>query len=166
MWETENLSTARLDAIDITIIKQLQVNTRITNKDLAAQLNMTTTPIYERVKRLEKMGIIQKYVAIINADKVGKGLTALCMVRLEKHTKDKLASFEKHVANIPEIVECYHLAGQYDYHLKILVKDMNSFQDFIVNKLSTNDNLANVQSSFVMSKITDTTAIPLLKINK
>ncbi len=163
MLETENLSIIRLDATDISIIKQLQLNTRITNKELAAQLDMTTTPIYERVKRLEKIGVIQKYVAIINADKVGKGLTALCMVRLEKHTKDKLAAFEKHVANIPEIVECYHLAGQYDYHLKILVKDMNSFQDFIVNKLSTNDNLANVQSSFVMSKITDTTAVPLLK---
>lgn len=163
MLETENLSIIRLDTTDISIIKQLQLNTRITNKELAAQLDMTTTPIYERVKRLEKIGVIQKYVAIINADKVGKGLTALCMVRLEKHTKDKLAAFEKHVANIPEIVECYHLAGQYDYHLKILVKDMNSFQDFIVNKLSTNDNLANVQSSFVMSKITDTTAVPLLK---
>lgn len=163
MLQTENLSIIRLDATDISIIKQLQLNTRITNKELAAQLDMTTTPIYERVKRLEKIGVIQKYVAIINADKVGKGLTALCMVRLEKHTKDKLAAFEKHVANIPEIVECYHLAGQYDYHLKILVKDMNSFQDFIVNKLSTNDNLANVQSSFVMSKITDTTAVPLLK---
>lgn len=162
MWDTENLSTIRLDATDIAIIKLLQLNTRITNKELASQLDMTTTPIYERVKRLEKMGVIRKYVAIIDADKVGKGLTALCMVRLEKHTKDKLAAFEKHVANIPEIVECYHLAGQYDYHLKILVKDMNSFQDFIVNKLSTNDNLANVQSSFVMSKITDTTAVPFL----
>ncbi len=163
MWETENISMVRLDSIDFSIIRQLQSNTRITNKELASQLNLTTTPIYERVKRLEKLGVIRQYVAIINGEKVGKGLTALCMVRLEKHTKDKLAAFEKHVAKIPEIVECYHLAGQYDYHLKILVKDMNSFQDFIVNKLSTNDNLANVQSSFVMSKITDTTAVPLLE---
>lgn len=163
MMETENLSTIRLDAIDLKIIRQLQSNARITNKDLASQLELTTTPIYERVKRLEKLNVIQAYVALINPVKVGKGLMALCMVRLEKHTKDKLAAFEKHVANIPEVVECYHLAGQYDYHLKILVRDMNAFQDFIVNKLSTNENLANVQSSFVMSKITDTTAVPLPK---
>lgn len=163
MLETENPSTIRLDAIDLKIIRQLQINARITNKDLASQLELTTTPIYERVKRLEKLKVIQAYVALVNPVKVGKGLMGLCMVRLEKHTKDKLAAFEKHVANIPEVVECYHLAGQYDYHLKILVRDMNAFQDFIVNKLSTNENLANVQSSFVMSKITDTTAIPLLK---
>jgi Lrp/AsnC family leucine-responsive transcriptional regulator len=83
------------------------------------------------------------------------------MLRLEKHTKEKLADFEAHVATIPEVVECYHLAGQYDYHLKVLVKDMNTFQDFIVNKLSVNANLSNIQSSFVMSKITDSTAVPI-----
>ncbi|WP_375581250.1 Lrp/AsnC family transcriptional regulator [Marivirga tractuosa] len=157
----ENNSTIRLDATDIQIIKLLQRNARITNKELAAQLDLTITPVYERVKRLEKTGVIGQYVALIDADKTGKGLMALCMLRLEKHTKDKLAQFEAHVAKIPEVTECYHLAGQYDYHLKILVKDMNAFQDFIVNKLSTNENLANIQSSFVMKKITDTTAVPL-----
>ena len=163
MSETENPSSIRLDSIDISIIRQLQNNAKITNKDLASQLELTTTPIYERVKRLEKLKVIETYVALVNPVKVGKGLMALCMVRLEKHTKEKLSAFEKHVANIPEVVECYHLAGQYDYHLKILVRDMNAFQHFIVNKLSTNENLANVQSSFVMSKITDTTAVPLLE---
>ncbi|MFQ3213336.1 MAG: Lrp/AsnC family leucine-responsive transcriptional regulator [Marivirga sp.] len=159
--DTENISTVRFDEIDIQIIKILQSNARITNKELAAKLSLTTTPIYERVKRLERLKVIQRYVAIVNPKTVGKGLMALCMLRLEKHTKDKLAAFEAHVATIPEVVECYHLAGQYDYHLKVIVKDMNAFQDFVVNKLSINENLTNVVSSFVMSKITDTTAIPL-----
>lgn len=157
----EKNTTIRLDSTDIQILKQLQKNARITNKELAAQLDLTITPVYERVKRLEKTGIIKQYVALADADKIGKGLMGICMIRLEKHTKGKLAQFEAHVANIPEVTECYHLAGQYDYHLKILVKDMNAFQDFIVNKLSTNENLTNIQSSFVMKKITDTTAIPL-----
>ena len=159
--DIENNSTIRFDEIDIQIIKLLQENARITNKELAAKLSLTTTPIYERVKRLERLKVIEKYVALINPEAVGKGLMAICMLRLEKHTKDKLAAFEAHVATIPEVVECYHLAGQYDYHLKVLVKDMNTFQDFIVNKLSISENLSNVQSSFVMSKISDTTAIPL-----
>ncbi|WKK80053.2 Lrp/AsnC family transcriptional regulator [Marivirga arenosa] len=157
----ENNSTLRLDRTDIEILKLLQQNARMTNKELAAKLDLTITPIYERVKRLEKTKVIRQYVALIDADKTGKGLMALCMLRLEKHTKDKLAQFEDHISKIPEVTECYHLAGQYDYHLKILVKDMNAFQDFIVNKLSTNQNLTNIQSSFVMKKITDTTAIPL-----
>lgn len=161
----ENNSTFRFDHIDIQIIRLLQENARITNKMLAAKLSLTSTPIYERVKRLERMKVIEKYVALINPEHVGKGLMAICMLRLEKHTKDKLAAFEAHVATIPEVVECYHLAGQYDYHLKVLVQDMNTFQDFIVNKLSINENLSNVQSSFVMSKITDTTAVPLHSIN-
>lgn len=158
----EKYSTIKLDEIDLQILKLLQSNARITNKELATQLSLTTTPIYERVKRLERLKVIDRYVALINPKTVGKDLIALCMLRLEKHTKSKLADFEAHVSTIPEVVECYHLAGQYDYHLKVIVRDMNTFQDFIVNRLSTNENISNIQSSFVMSKVTDTTTIPLL----
>ncbi|MBL0766122.1 Lrp/AsnC family transcriptional regulator [Marivirga atlantica] len=157
----DNFSTIKLDETDLQIIRLLQHNARITNKELAAKLDLTPTPVYERVKRLERMKVINQYVALINPKLIGKDLMAICMLRLEKHTKEKLADFEAHVATIPEVVECYHLAGQYDYHLKVLVKDMNTFQDFIVNKLSVNANLSNIQSSFVMSKITDSTAVPI-----
>ncbi|GAB3339170.1 Lrp/AsnC family transcriptional regulator [Marivirga atlantica] len=159
--EIDNFSTIKLDETDLQIIRLLQHNARITNKELAAKLDLTPTPVYERVKRLERMKVINQYVALINPKLIGKDLMAICMLRLEKHTKEKLADFEAHVATIPEVVECYHLAGQYDYHLKVLVKDMNTFQDFIVNKLSVNANLSNIQSSFVMSKITDSTAVPI-----
>jgi len=153
----ENNPTLCLGSTDIQIIKLLQKYARSINKELAAQLGLIIKPVYERVKRIEKSGVIRKYIALIEANKTGKNIVSLCMLRLEKHTKDKLAQFEAQVANIPEVTECYHLAGQYDYPLKILVKDMNAFQDLIVNKLSTNENLTNVQSSFVMKKITDTT---------
>jgi len=120
---------------------------------------MTTTPVYERVKRLEEDGYIRRYVALIDREKLGYGLVAFCNVQLKEHAQRYLQQFETEVGVLEEVVECYHIAGQFDYLLKVIIRDIHAYHDFIVNKLATLENIGNVQSSFVMQEIKWGTAI-------
>ncbi|ELR72350.1 Transcriptional regulator, AsnC family [Fulvivirga imtechensis AK7] len=157
----EHLSFLKLDKIDFKLLNLLQHDAKMKHKELAAELGLTVTPVYERIKRLEKTGIIRKYVTLLDNNKVERELIAICMVKLEKHTLDNLKLFEEQTVKIPEVLECYHLAGEYDYMLKVVVKDMNAYQEFAVKKLSVIKNIATVQSSFAMSVLKDTTALVL-----
>ena len=151
----------RIDAVDIQILDLLQANAKMTTKEIAAQLSITTTPVYERIKRLEKTGIIKSYATILNRVLIDKSLMAICMVQLSKHAKEQLEKFESEALKIPEVIECFHVAGQYEYFLKVIVADMNEYQHFIVNKLSIIANVGNVQSSFVMKELKNETRIIL-----
>lgn len=151
----------KLDKTDIQILGFLQKDSKLTNKEIAAQLNLTTTPVYERIKKMEREGVIDKYVALINPLKVGLQLTAFCNVSLKEHSKIFIEKFENEIATFPEVSECYHIAGMYDYLLRVVIADMSAYQNFIINKLATLENIGQVQSSFVMTKIKSSTAIDL-----
>ncbi|MCB0496557.1 MAG: Lrp/AsnC family transcriptional regulator [Cyclobacteriaceae bacterium] len=150
-----------LDSVDKQIVETLQKDGRITIKALAEKLNLTTTPVFERVKRLEKEGVIDKYVALVNAKKVGRNLIVFISISLKNHTRSYLDKFVAEMRSYNEIMECYHIAGNFDYLLKAQLKDMEAFQQFILNKLSVNSNIAHVQSSFVLSKDKYSTALPV-----
>ena len=141
----------KLDATDIKIFEILQQDGRITTKALADQLNLTTTPVFERVKRLEKDGVIKKYVALVDNRKLDLSLTAFISISLTKHSRTYLEKFVTEVNQYPEVMECYHIAGNFDFLLKIVVKNMEKYESFILTKLSTIANLGQVQSSFVLS---------------
>ncbi|KDN56746.1 Lrp/AsnC family transcriptional regulator [Flavobacterium seoulense] len=148
-----------LDKTDLEILKQLQANSNITTKEIAAKLFLTVTPVYERIKRLEREGYITKYVALLDKKKLNLGMTVFCNIRLKEHARNIGSNFVKDIVALPEIIECYNIAGDYDFMLKILVADMTSYQDFVMNKLSTIENIGNTQSIFVMGEIKHSTEL-------
>ena len=149
------------DAIDTKLIELLQVDSKQTNKELSAKLNLSTTAVYERIKKLENNGVIDKYVALINKEKIEKAFVAFCHIKLLQHTQEFVTKFEKEVAKIEEVVECYHISGDYDYLLKVHVKDMESFRDFMVNKLTTISHIGSTHSMFMINEVKHTTAISI-----
>lgn len=151
----------KLDPTDKKLLSLLQENSKQTNKALASQLNLSTTAVYERIKRLERQGFIRKYVALADAEKIGRDFMAYCHVRLTQHVKPNVLQFEKQIMELPEVTECYHISGDYDYLLKVYVSDMAAFREFIVGKLTALDNIGNTQSSFVINAVKYTTAIDL-----
>ncbi|HCE55568.1 MAG: AsnC family transcriptional regulator [Lutibacter sp. BRH_c52] len=144
-----------LDLTDKKILNLLQQNSKANIKEIALKIGLTQTPTYERIKRLEKDGVIKNYIAVLDKEKVGYTIEVFCQVTLLVHSKEMITRFENAVNKIDEVMECFHVAGNYDYLLKIIVKDMNSYQTFLKNKLSVLDSVANVQSTFVMSSTKD-----------
>jgi len=152
----------QLDATDLRILDLLQQNSKLTTKEIAARIGMTTTPVFERIKRLEKNGFVEKYVALLNKEKLGLTLVAFVNVSLKEHNTLFLEEFVKSVRPLHEVLECYHVAGQFDYLLKVIVKDMNEYQHFVSKKLAGLDNIGKVQSSFVMTEVKHSTALNVL----
>jgi Lrp/AsnC family leucine-responsive transcriptional regulator len=144
---------AHLDKIDHQLIILLQEDSSRTIKQLAAELNLTNTPVYERIKRLEKTGVIEGYRAEINAEKVGKELLIFSHVSLKEHSKEYLLNFETKIAGLTEVIECYHVSGEHDYLLKVLVDNMKGYRNFLTEKLAKIKNIGNVHSSFVVEEI-------------
>lgn len=149
----------RLDETDVKILDLLQRDGRITTKALAQKLNLTTTPVFERVKRLEREGVIEKYVALVNQKKIDKKLIVFVSISIKSHTRSSLESFTSEMNSYPEVQECYHIAGNYDFLLKVVLRDMEAYERFIFTKLSVNPNIGNVQSSFVLAKNKFSTAL-------
>ncbi|HHH53610.1 MAG TPA: Lrp/AsnC family transcriptional regulator [Bacteroidetes bacterium] len=142
-----------LDIVDKRILELLQEDANYTNKEIAAQLGLTITPVYERIKKLKRNGIIKKTVTIIDAKKAGKNILAFCNVSLKEHTLDYINEFQDKIVQLEEVQACYHIAGQYDYLLTVYANDMDEYQNFITTKLAAIENIAHVQSSFVMKEI-------------
>jgi Lrp/AsnC family leucine-responsive transcriptional regulator len=157
----ENFSFTKLDQTDLALLNMLQKDAKMTHKELAIALNLTITPVHERIKRLEKTGVIAKYVTLLEPNKIDKELTCFSMVTVEKHSQSYLQQFAEAVVKIEEVMECFHLAGEYDYLLKVVVKDMNAYHDFVVNKLSIINNVGQVHSSFALSILKSSTAFHL-----
>ena len=142
-----------LDETDLYILRQLQQDARITIKDLAEKVHLSPTPVHERVKRMERSGVIKQYVALLDAAKVGKSLMVICYVSLQQHNKDAGTKFIQAILGMDEVLECLTISGQFDFMLKVVAADMDAYYNFHVNKLSAMDNVANVQSAFVMGVI-------------
>ena len=155
------MSETVLDAVDLQILRALQENARLTTKELAARVNLSTTPVFERLKRLEKGGFIQKYVAVLDAEKLGRGFTMFCSVKLKQMSRSAARNFVSVIRDIPQVAECYNISGEYDYLLKIQAPDMKYYNEFIINVLGNIDSLGSILSSFVMDEIKNTHAIYL-----
>lgn len=142
----------RLDKTDLQILRILQKNAKLTTKELAAQINLSTTPVFERQKRLEAEGYIKKYVAVLDAEKLNLGFVVFCSVKLSRLNRDIAAEFTRFIQEIPEVTECYNVSGEYDYLLKIHAPDMKYYQEFILNVLGTIESLGSLRSTFVMAE--------------
>jgi Lrp/AsnC family transcriptional regulator, leucine-responsive regulatory protein len=149
------------DTIDKKLLKLLQYDSKQTNKELSNKLDLSITAVYERIKKLERDGVIENYVALVKKEKVQKAFVAFCHIKLVQHSKDYVVKFEREVANLEEVLECYHISGDYDYLLKVLVKDMEEFREFMVKKLTTIDHIGSTHSTFMISEVKHTTAINL-----
>jgi len=142
-----------LDTIDLELLQFLQEDCKQTNKQLANKLHLSTTAVYERIKKLEREKIIKQYTAVVDPKKVALNLVVFCQIKLVQHSKQYVSEFEKEVAQLDEVLECYHVSGEYDYLLKIVVKDMEYFRSFMVNKLTGLNHIGSTQSSFTISKV-------------
>ena len=150
-----------IDQIDSAILSLLQKDGKKTFKEIASELGLTTTPVYERIKKMEKNGIIQHYKAIIDRKKLGLQLLVFCNVSLKEHQASFLENFEKSIVDFPEVISCYHIAGMYDYLIQLTVRDMDEYQVFIAKKIGNIDNIAKVQSSFVMTEVKCSQDLPI-----
>jgi Lrp/AsnC family leucine-responsive transcriptional regulator len=151
----------KLDTIDKKLLGFLQEDCKRTTKEYALQLGLSTTAVYERIKRLEKAGVIKKYVALVDKRKANIDFTVLCHVKLIQHIKEYVLQFEREVQKLEEVSECFHVSGDYDYILKIHVTDMTAYRDFMVTKLTALNNIGSTQSSFMISEVKNTTAVSL-----
>lgn len=142
-----------LDSKDIDILRALQNDARLTNKELASKVHLSTTPTYERVKRLERLGYIQKYATILDAAKLNKGFAVFCSVKLRQLSSEKAEEFTAMIRNVAEVTECYNISGSFDYLLRIQSPDMKYYQQFLLNVIGRHDNVASIESTFVMEEV-------------
>jgi Lrp/AsnC family leucine-responsive transcriptional regulator len=145
-----------LDEKDYAILNLLQQNARITVKEIADKIHLSTTPVHERIKRMEANGVIKQYATIVDNIKVKKGLMVICYVSLKQHSKSAGSKFIRIINELNEVIECYSISGEFDFMLKVVCEDMNAYYNFHVNKLSAIENIGHVQSVFVMGVIKQT----------
>ena len=154
--ENTPATTVALDSKDLAILSLLQQNARMTVKEIAAKIHLSTTPVHDRIKRLEITGVIKQYATLLDHTKVKKGLMVICYVSLKEHNKNAGVKFIKAIHAMQEVIECYNISGEFDFMLKVVCEDMNAYYDFHVNKLSAVDNMGHVQSVFVIGIIKQT----------
>ena len=147
----------KIDETDLNILRILQEDSKKTTKEVAEMLNLTPSPVYERIRRLEKRGYIKKYVALIDKNLLNIPITAICMVSLRYHDEGFIDKFEKQIRGLKEVQECYHMAGKVDFFLKINLGSLNEYHEFVRLKLSKIENIGVLESYFVLKEITRTT---------
>ena len=150
-----------IDATDIRILQLLQENAQLTLKEISQKINLSMTPTHDRIKRLEQENVIDKYVTILNKKMLGNPMMVYCNITLDKQQKNHFEEFEAAIIQFPEVIECSVISGSFDYLLKVIVKDMNAYNEFYQKKLSDLQSVAHISSSFVMSEVKSTTVIPL-----
>lgn len=151
----------KIDEIDKKILMLLQHNSTLTYKEIAQKINLSLSPVHDRIKRLEQEGVIEKYVGILNKKMLGAGLTVFSQVTLIRQTREVSQIFDIAIKQLPEVVECNFVSGSFDYLLKIIVADMESYHNFHQMKLSTIEGVSLINSFFVMSEVKSTTEIML-----
>ena len=154
--EDSATETIALDSKDLAILNLLQQNARATVKEIAEQVHLSTTPVHERIKRMEANGVIKQYATLVDHTKVKKGLMVICYVSLKEHNKIAGVKFIKAIQAMNEVIECYNISGEFDFMLKVVEEDMNAYYNFHVNKLSQIENMGHVQSVFVIGIIKQT----------
>lgn len=152
----------KLDTIDRKIMKILEKDAKISTKEIASRLNMTKTPVYERIRKLEKEGYISKYVAILNKSKIQESITVFSFVSLEAQKGRMMDEFAQSVKEYPEVVECFVVGGEFDFLLKIIVKDLDAYFEFSKDKVASLAHIGMVKSAFVLNETKYTTNFPLL----
>ena len=145
-----------IDDKDLLILRILQQNAKATVKEIADSIHLSTTPVHERIKRLEQIGVIKQYATLLDHAKVKKGLMVICYVSLRQHDKVEGAKFIQRIQEMNEVIECYNISGEFDFMLKVVAADMDDYYNFHVNKLSQAENIGHVQSVFVMGIIKQT----------
>ena len=150
-----------LDDTDRKILRILQRNSDLTVKELAAKLHLSTSPTFERQKRLERDGYIERYMAVVNPHKVGNGIMVLCNIRLKQHSQELIQEFMNVVQNLEEITECYNTSGDYDFLIKVYAHDMKSYQQFMLNTLGTINCIGSLHSIFVIDETKNTHGVPI-----
>jgi Lrp/AsnC family leucine-responsive transcriptional regulator len=150
-----------MDAIDKKLLGLLQEDTKKTTKELSMILNLSVTAVYERIKKLEREGVIRNYVALLNRNKIEKAFVVFCHLKLIQHTKDVIHTFENEVVRLDEVSECFHVSGDYDYILKVSVKDMDAYREFMVTKLTGLQHIGSTHSSFMIGEVKNSTAFVL-----
>jgi len=151
----------QLDNIDKKLINLLQNDSKQTTKKLSLQLNLSVTAVYERIKKLEKEQIIKQYVALIHKNKIDRSFLVFCHIKLIQHAKEYVTTFEREIIQLEEVSECFHVSGDYDYILKIHVKDMEAYRDFMLTKLTALKHIGSTHSIFMIGEIKNSTAILL-----
>ncbi len=145
-----------LDKKDLEILKMLQQNARVTIKEIAEKVHLSTTPVHERIRWMEEQGVIKQYTAILNNAMVNKGLMVICYVSLRQHSKNAGGKFIQRIMEMQEVLECLTISGEFDFMLKVATENMDTYYDFHVNRLSEIENVGNVQSVFVMGVVKST----------
>lgn len=153
------------DRFDIAILKELQVNGRISNRDLSEKVGLSPAPCWRRLKSLEEQEIISAFAALLDPEKLGLSVTAFAHISLENHHADTVNEFDQAIQKADEVLECYMTSGEYDYMLKVMASDMAAYEDFLSNVLMQIDSVRNVSTSFAMRHKKLTTALPLPGIN-
>lgn len=152
----------KLDKIDLLLLRAIQENSRLTTKELAAKVHLSTTPVFERMRRLENNGYIKKYITVVDAEKLNQGFVVFCNVKLKRVNHDIAREFTRTILDIPEVTECYNISGNFDYMLKIHAPDMRYYQRFILNVLGHIDSLGSLESVFVMDEIKHEYSVPIV----
>lgn len=150
-----------MDTTDKKLLTLLQKDSKTTNKELSIKLGLSVTAVYERIKKLEREKVISKYVALLDRAKIDKSFVVFCHLKLIQHSKEFLTTFEKEVVKLDEVSECYHVSGDYDYILKISVKNMEEYREFMVTKLTTLQHIGSTHSTFMIGEVKNTTAYSL-----
>lgn len=155
-------STMQLDRMDKRILNELQKDGSITNLELAERIGLSPSPCARRVKQLQDTGIIKGQAILLNPSRLDLKLTALIQISMDRHTPDRFEAFERIVSGYPEVVECLLITGQSgDYQLKVIVPDMEYYQEFLLNKITRIEGVSDVHSSFMLREVINTTALPL-----
>ena len=150
-----------MDPTDKKILEILQVNAMITAKEMAQKLSLTTTPIYERIKKLQKSGIIKQYVALLDANLVGKSILVFMNITIKDHHSDKRNEFVKEIKRLDSVIEFYHTSGSFDFLAKVRFSDIKTFRDFLVNDVASIYNISDIESQIVLEEIKYSTKIIL-----
>jgi Lrp/AsnC family leucine-responsive transcriptional regulator len=151
--EQTELSVLPLDEKDKAILRYLQTNAKATVREIAANIHLSATPVHERIKRMEDEGVIIQYATLLNHSRINKGLMAICYISMKEHNKKSGGKFIKTIQDMPEVTECYIISGEFDFMLKVVSENMDDYYDFHVNKLGQVENIAKVQSTFIMGII-------------
>lgn len=151
----------KLDSIDKKILEILQANAKITNSQLATEIGLSPAPTLERVRKLENMGVIKSYHAEVERELLGIGTAVFVSVSLSGHQKHQIMSFVNQMKAIPEVIECHHITGAGDFLLKILSKDINSYQKLILDKLVDIEEIGNMQTMVILSTYKDSKVMPI-----
>ena len=152
---------SNLDSTDIAILRILQEDATLTNKQIAAKVHLSPTPVFERVKRLREQGYIKGCVAVLDTEKLGCSFIAFCYIKMKQHTYENARRLMDAVQSMEEVGECYNISGDYDFLLKVYVSSMKEYQQFVLRSLGELDCIGGLNSSFVMGEVKNTHAVPV-----